>query len=56
MHPTAMFPRGETSLQLEMELFLKTKDYAWKFVISLLNILAIMKNIRLVIILFKSPV
>jgi hypothetical protein len=59
LHPTAMSPRGETSLQLETELFLKTKDYAWKSIVlleSLLNIPAIMKDIRLVIISPKSLV
>jgi hypothetical protein len=42
----AMSPRGETTLDLEAELLLKTKDYSWRSIISLLNILAIMKNIR----------
>jgi hypothetical protein len=46
LHPNAMSPRGETSVPLETELFLKTKDYAWKSVVSLLNIPAIMKDIR----------
>jgi hypothetical protein len=44
----AMSPRGETSLDLEMELFLKTTEYSWMGIISLLNIPAIMKDIRLV--------
>lgn len=56
LHPNAMSPRGETFVPLEMEFFLKTKDYAWKSVVLLLNILAIMKDIRLVIISPKSPV
>jgi hypothetical protein len=46
LHPNAMSPREETSVPLETELFLKTKDYAWKFVVSLLNIPAIKKDIR----------
>jgi hypothetical protein len=46
LHLNAMSPKGETSVPLETKLFLKTKDYAWKSVVSLLNILAIMKDIR----------
>jgi hypothetical protein len=42
----AMSPRGETTLDLEAELLLKTKDYSWRSIISLLNIPAIMKNIK----------
>jgi hypothetical protein len=42
----AMSPRGETTLDLEAELLLKTKDYSWRSIVSLLNILVIMKNIR----------
>jgi hypothetical protein len=46
LHPNAMSTREETSVPLETEFFLKTKDYTWKSVISLLNISAIMKDIR----------
>jgi hypothetical protein len=35
LHPNAMSPRGETSMPLETELFLKTKDYAWKSIVSI---------------------
>jgi hypothetical protein len=35
----AMSPRGETTLDLEAELLLKTKDYSWGSIV-------IMKNIR----------
>jgi hypothetical protein len=56
LHPIAMSPKGEMSLPLETELILKTKDYAWKSVVLLLNIPAIMRDIRLVIISPNSPV
>ena len=42
----AMSPRGETTLDLKAELLLKTKDYSWRSIVSLVNILAIMKNIK----------
>jgi hypothetical protein len=42
----AMSPREETTLGLEVEPLLKTKDYSWRSIISLLNIPAIMKNIK----------
>jgi hypothetical protein len=44
----AMSPRGETSLDLKIELFLKTIEYSWTGIILLLNIPTIMKDIRLV--------
>ena len=42
----AMSSRGETTLDLEAELFLKTRDFSWESIVSLLNIPGIMKNIR----------
>jgi hypothetical protein len=41
----AMSLKGETTLDLKAELLLKTKDYSWRSIVSLLNIPAIMKNI-----------
>ena len=46
LHPNGMSPRGVTFMLLETEFFPKTKDYAWKSIVSLLNLPAIMKNIR----------
>jgi hypothetical protein len=42
----AMSPKRETTLDLEAELLIKTKDYSWSSIVSLLNIPAVMKNIR----------
>jgi hypothetical protein len=44
----AMSQTGETSLDLKMGLFLKTMEYSWMSIVLLLNIPAIMKDIRLV--------
>jgi hypothetical protein len=44
----AMSPKGEITLDLEAELLIKTKDYSWSSIVSLLNIPAVMKNIRCV--------
>jgi hypothetical protein len=41
----AMSPKGETTLDLEAELLIKTKEYSWSSIISLLNIPTVMKNI-----------
>lgn len=47
LDPTkAMFATVETSLRMEIELFIKTKEYHWRSIVSLLNISAIMKDIR----------
>jgi hypothetical protein len=42
----AMSPTEETTVDLEAKLLLKTKDHSWRSIVSLLNILVIMKNIR----------
>lgn len=42
----AMSPRGETIVDLEAELLLKTKDYSWKSIALLLNIPMVMKNMN----------
>jgi hypothetical protein len=44
----AMSPKGETTLDLEAELLIKTKDFSWSSIVSVLNIPAVMKNIRCV--------
>jgi hypothetical protein len=41
----AMSLKGETNVDLEAELLIKTKDYSWSSIVSLLNIPAVMKNI-----------
>lgn len=46
LHLNDMFPREDTSIPLETELFFKTNNYIWKSVVSLLNILAMKKDIK----------
>lgn len=48
LHPVrAMSLIGETTVELEVELLLKTKDYSWRSIVSLLNRAKLVRELRM---------